>query len=287
MSHKTTLTTLAAIFAVVLLATAAWFWSQRGTPELVPPPNAAASAPPVDSVAEAASAIQPPASADAGPTALFPVEPAASETRQSAAGFDFAGVWAGLIGADAVKQFLETSEFPRRFVATVDNLGRSQAPPSVWPIKPTAGRFLIDDHDGKVVINATNAERYDALVRLIGTVDLHQAVRLYTQVYPMLQQAYQDIGYPKRYFNDRFVEVIDQLLATPEPTAPLQVHLTEVKGPLVSTRPWVRYEYVDPGYEQLAAGQKILLRMGPEHRRHLKARLIELRRELTRAPGPR
>lgn len=243
MTHRTTLSTLAVLFAIALLGTAAWFWLHRGASELVAPPSASASAPPVDSVAEAASAIQPPAFAPARPSALFPVESAASGVP--AAGQDLASLLAGLIGSKAVEAFIQTADFPRRFVATVDNLGRSQAPPSVWPVKPTSGRFLIDDRDGKVVINPTNAERYDALLKMMDAIDLHQAVSLYTQFYPTLQLAYQEIGYPKRYFNDRFVEVIDQLLATPEPMAPLQVHLTEIKGPLVSTRPWVRYEFAD------------------------------------------
>ncbi len=287
MTHKTTLSTLAVIFGIGLLATAAWFWSQRGETELTPPPSDVSASAPVDSAAAVASAIMPPASAASAPSALFPVEAAASDAQVTAGGFDFAAALTGLLGKKAVDELMQTTDFPRRFVATVDNLGRSQAPPSLWPVQPTSGRFLIDDRDGKVFINASNAERYDPLVRLIEAVELRQAVGLYARIYPLLQQAYQDIGYPKRYFNDRFVEVIDQLLATPEPNAPLQVHLTEVKGPLVSTRPWVRYEFVDPGYEQLSSGQKILLRMGPEPRRRLKARLIELRRELTHAPGPR
>jgi len=38
--------------------------------------------------------------------------------------------------------------------------------------------------------------------------------RAVCEVVPQLQQAYEDIGYPNRYFNDRLVDVIDQLLAT-------------------------------------------------------------------------
>ncbi len=287
MTNKTTLSTLAVIFGIGLLATAAWFWSQRDATELVPPPGAASASAPLDSVATTASAIMLPASGASAPSALFPVEAAASDVQVAAGEFDFAGALTGLFGKKAFDEFIQIGDFPRRFVATVDNLGRSQAPPSLWPVQPTAGRFLIDERDGKSFINPTNAERYNPLVRFVTAIDLRQAVRLYGKVYPLLQQAYQDIGYPKRYFNDRFVEVIDQLLATPEPSAPLQVQLTEVKGPLVSTRPWVRYEFVDPGYEQLSSGQKIMLRMGPDHRRKMKATLIELRRELTRAPGPR
>ena len=71
--------------------------------------------------------------------------------------------------------------------------------------------------------------------------------------------------------------MIDQLLATPEPNGPLAVHLTEVKGPLTSERPWVRYEFSKPEYEALSAGQKMLLRMGPDNERRLKAKLREFR----------
>ncbi len=63
--------------------------------------------------------------------------------------------------------------------------------------------------------------------------------------------------------------------------------VTEVKGPIPSTRPWARYEFVDPRLEGLAAGQKIVLRIGPEHATRLKAWLRALRDAPTRAAPPR
>lgn len=282
MTNRSTLSILGTVFGIALLAFAGWFWSQRGATELVAP-SGAASSPPVDNVAAAAPANT--NAAASAPPALFPVEQAASDP--SSARFDFVTMLSGLIGSKAAAGFLQTADFPRRVVATVDNLGRSHAPPSSWPVNPTAGRFLIDERDGRTVINSGNAERYVPLVRLIEAVDIKQLAKIYTMAYPMLQQAYEDIGYPNRYFNDRFVEVIDQLLATPEAPEPLAVHLTEVKGPLVSTRPWVRYEFLDSSFEQLSSGQKIMLRIGADNRRRLKTRLVEWRRELTRSPGPR
>jgi hypothetical protein len=53
-----------------------------------------------------------------------------------------------------------------------------------------------------------------------------------------------------------------------------------VKGPISSTSPWTRYEFVDAGLERLAAGQKILLRVGPDNRKVLKAKLGQIRRQL-------
>jgi len=119
-------------------------------------------------------------------------------------------------------------------------------------------------------------------VLLAETVDIRRAVDLYVRMYPLLQSSYEELGYPKRYFNDRLVAVIDQMLATPVREEPLKLELTDVKGPIPSERPWVRYQYVDPELESLSAGQKILLRVGPVNARRLKAKLAEIRDELVR-----
>lgn len=102
------------------------------------------------------------------------------------------------------------------------------------------------------------------------------------KLYPLFQQACQDLGDPQGYFNDRLVEVIDRLLATPEPAGPLAVRLTDVKGPIASQRPWVRHEFVDPALQALPAGSKMLLRMGPDNERRLKARPVQWRSAIPR-----
>jgi len=113
-------------------------------------------------------------------------------------------------------------------------------------------------------------------------VDTERAVALYRRLYPLLQRAYEDLGYPGKYFNDRLVAVIDLLLETPEPSGALKVELPEIRGPLKPTRPWVLYRFSDPALEGLSSGQKILLRMGRENEKRLKAKLVEFRRQIAR-----
>jgi hypothetical protein len=181
-------------------------------------------------------------------------------------------------------EFLELEDFPRRFVATLDNLGRQHAPPSAWPLQPIGGRFTVDERpDGSQVIAAANAQRYARFVEFATAVDAESAVRLYLRIYPVLDAAWRQLGMGDRYLNDRVVAVIDHLLATPEPAQPPRVQLTEVKGPIPSTRPWVRYEFADPKLEALSSGQKILIRVGPEHARRLKQKLAALRQQLVRS----
>ena len=266
-----------AIAAAAALAVAGWWWWAREEAPRV-------AAPTVADAPAAAPANQVPATA-AGPR--HPLEePVAA---QSLASGGIAGALTDLLGQAAVTAFLHTDDFSRRVVATVDNLGRAHAPPALWPVVPTPGRFTVQTGPEGETIAAQNAQRYTPFVRMVAGVDTARAAALYRQMYPLLQQSYVELGFGERYFNDRVVEVIDQLLATPEPRTPPQVQLTEVKGPIAPERPWVRYEFADPRLEALSAGQKMLLRMGPENARSLRQKLAEFRQQIASgtAPAPR
>ena len=102
------------------------------------------------------------------------------------------------------------------------------------------------------------------------SADVEAVAEVYRRYYPLFQDAYVDLGYPQGYFNDRLVEVIDHLLATPE-----------IDDPVGLVRPHVLYEYEDPDLEALSSGQKLMLRMGKAHANSLKARLRELRALIT------
>ena len=265
---RTWFTVLSIAAAVALLAV---LWTQ-----LRPPTPATPQAAP--SVAQA-----PAASAAAPETAVrYPIEAATAE--RSGSPLDVESALNDLFGSRAVQSMFQLDEFPHRFVATVDNLGRSHASSRLWPLQPTPGRFVVD---GAATIGADNGARYAPFVKLIEGVDLRRAVAAYARLYPSFQRAYEDLGYPRRYFNDRLVEVVDRLLATPEPAAPPKVHLARVNGPVQLEHPWLFYEFDDPALESLSSGQKILLRMGVSNERRVKAKLAELRGLITSTATPR
>lgn len=83
----------------------------------------------------------------------------------------------------------------------------------------------------------------------------------------------------------RSVEVVDVLLATPEPAESPRLERVDLNGPVPSVRPWVRYRFADPALEALTAGQKILLRVGPVNEHRLKAKFAELRKALADSPA--
>lgn len=187
-----------------------------------------------------------------------------------------------LLGLKAFKDYIQAGNFVRRVVATIDNLSRPLAPPRMWPIRPIPGRFsALDAPDGSI-ISPLNAKRYAPFVAFVGSIDSQQAVVLYRLLYPLFQKVYEQLGYPGKYFNDRVVQVIDLLLATPERSSPLKVYLPKVQGPLKPTHPWLLYRFSDPELESLSSGQKMLLRVGLKNERLLKEKLKQLRKLITR-----
>lgn len=256
----------AGLLVALAAALGALLWYQYGRDSAPAPAPVQATAEPVQAAAPAASepAIQHPLPAAQPPA-------------------DFAAALQALAGRTGMA-LLRDTDFPARFVATVDNLAREHAPAAAWPVLPTPGRFSTRTQGDVVVIAEDNARRYAAFVEFVDKVDPAAAVDLYRGSYPLFQQAYENLGFGKRYFNDRLVEVIDVLLRTPEPAGPLPVQLLEVKGPHQPQRPWVRYEFTDERLQGLPAGQKILLRMGPAQRTKLKARLAEYRRLVAAQP---
>lgn len=256
-----------------LIAVAGALWWQLDRPAATPAPVAAPAATP-----------EAPAAAPAPPAAV--AEAPAPEPKAADAPLNAQTLGTALndvFGAKGVSTLLRLDDFARRFVATVDNLPRAQAPSGLWPVKPAAGRFMVVERTGaRVAVSPDNAARYTPLVLLAEQADAAAVVALYVRALPLLQQAYEDLGYPKGRFHTRLLAVIDHLLAAPPAPEILEVTLTEVKGDIPSTRPWLRYEFADPALEQASAGHKMMLRVGATNERRLKARLQALRAELLR-----
>ena len=274
-ARESSVWTLVIVVVVILAAAFAWWrWSlQKETP---PPESPAVTAP------QPAPPDAPPAPVVQGPQNPVDAlaEPDAALPALNDADGRVTAALNELLGKKAVVSNLQVDGFVRRVVATVDSLPRAQATSRMWPTHPTPQRFTVQGSGVEKMISVDNGSRYTPFVLFAESVDTSRAVALYAKLYPLFQQAYEELGYPGRYFNDRLVAVIDHLLQTPVPAGPVQVKLTEVKGEMQSERPWVRYEFVDPELESLSAGQKILVRMGPVNERRMKAKLAEFRRQV-------
>lgn len=181
---------------------------------------------------------------------------------------------AGAAGEALVDQHLVPDDVIRKLVATVDNLPREALWIKSRAVPPVEGRLLVEGPEGARVLSPANFLRYAPLAQLVGAVDARALASAYRQHYPLLQQAYEELGYPGRQFHNRALEVIDHLLATPA-----------VDGPIRLEQPHVLYTFADPRLETLSPGQKIMLRVGPENAAVFRAKLIELRAALEERPA--
>ena len=179
-----------------------------------------------------------------------------------------------LFGESARKQLLAPQQFIRRLVLIIDALPRKDLPRQHLPVRAPVGKFETAGEEGAPVIASSNFRRYAPYVKLAEAVPPDRLTKAYLRVYPLLEEAYREMGHPKGYFHDRMIATLDHLLATPEP-----------KGPIPLVKHITQYRYADPQLEALSAGQKILLRMGPENARRVKVVLQKLRGQLV-VPQP-
>lgn len=171
-----------------------------------------------------------------------------------------------LAGSSPLSSLLMRPQIIARIVATIDAMPGRSLGGFMLPARTPKGAFVTANVDGNTVIGAGNAARYAPYMEVIGQVDPQALVAWYVRAYPLFQQAYRQLGYPKAYFNDRLIVVIDNLLAAPQLTAPPALQLSNGY-----------YVYTDPGLESLSAGQRLLLRTGPANEAKIKAKLRTIR----------
>ncbi|MBW8079269.1 MAG: DUF3014 domain-containing protein, partial [Gallionella sp.] len=106
-------------------------------------------------------------------------------------------------------------------------------------------------------------------VKIAEAINPKKLVGLYVRLYPLFQQAYENLGYPNKYFNDRLIVVLDDLLVAPDIKEPVR---------LVQTK--VYYQYADPDLEGRSIGQRILMRTGGKNEAIVKTWLRAIKQEL-------
>lgn len=246
--------------ALVVIAAIVLFFSWRSSRH----PTATAPAT-IAATPEAAPAVQNPVPANAGATQSLPPLESSDGPLQ--------GALSELMGKRSVDSLLKPEQLVRHFVVTIDNLSRKRAALELRPTKPVPGAFMATGDEQHGTLDPANYQRYTPMIQAVQMVDTKQLVSLYFHFYPLFQQSYQNLGYPNGYFNDRLVFTIDNLLATPD-----------VTGDIVLVRPNVMYQFADPNLEDLSAGQKALLRIGPANAAIVKAKLRELRAQIASVP---
>ena len=247
------------VLIVILVGGAGMFYYWRQTPQQPAPPQT--EAPPAQPAVSAEPAIRHPIEAD-------PAQPLPALNDSDAA---MREALAGLLDGKSWEELFYPDRMIRRIVATIDNLPRKKAPVRMMPVKPAPRAFITSGIGTDAVIGRDNSMRYARYVSIAQAVDAQKLVAAYVRFYPLFQRAYEELGYPKGYFNDRLVEALDDMLNAPD-----------IKGPIALDQRKVLYEFADPDLEARSAGQKIMIRIGNENAAKVKTKLREIRHEVTR-----
>lgn len=162
-------------------------------------------------------------------------------------------------------QWLISDELIRRFVASVDNVAEGESPRShLGFMRPESGYPVVIEGE-RMTVAPGAGKRYDAVAEAFISIDARGAAQLYQRLKPLIDEAWLELGYPDRDFDEVLEAAFVQLLETPI-----------LQGPVELVPAAVTLAYADPAVEELAPAQKLLLRMGPANQRRVQAKLRQL-----------
>lgn len=176
---------------------------------------------------------------------------------------------ASLSPSAALARWLLQDGLIRRFAVIVDNVAEGQSPrPHLLFLAPDEP-FQATRRSSGHYVDPRSFERYDLVADVFSSLDAQACARLYDFFKPLIDEAYQELGYPRGSFDATLERAVQRLLNTPT----LQGNEELIPGVL-------SYDYADPALEGLAPVEKDFLRMGGRNAAKVKAKLWELLREL-------
>ncbi|HEX5953749.1 MAG TPA: DUF3014 domain-containing protein [Rhodanobacteraceae bacterium] len=252
-----------AIVVIVIVAVAAWWYFTR-----MPGLDLTRQGPEASGPATASTAPPPPPEHPIGEAQTQPAPATTAPLPPLDASDDVvANALASIPGAEGLSELLLARGLVPHLVATVDALPRRSIGASILPVRTPKGVFMAETSSGQPVLDARNYARYEPYMKIVEAVDPRTLVTWYVHWYPLFQDAYRQLGYPQGYFNDRLIAAINDMLAAPNARPPVA---------LVATADG-HYAFADPTWESLSVGQKLMIRIGPEHERALKNKLRSIR----------
>ena len=187
------------------------------------------------------------------------------------------------LNVNGLLQLIIPEEFLRKFVRAVDQVEEGRLITEYRPIVSPQGALAVESFQVKVAggelgdtseveqfrMSSQNYTRYNVYANVLALLNTEAVVALYKRFYPLLNEAYKEMGLTKGTFHSVLIRAIDHMLAAPD-----------AGGDMVLIRPKVYFEFADPALEKLPATHKLMLRMGPANANQVKASLQSLRSKL-------
>jgi hypothetical protein len=170
--------------------------------------------------------------------------------------------------------WLKESDLVRRFVAGVARIADGESPRLSFSFLSPAGQLQVVTEGGRTFIDPKSYQRYDAVSAAVGSLEPTTIAKIYQSLRPLLEAAYREIGPPNTSFEQVLSRAMGRLIAVPVPAGQVEV-----------VPHTIGYRFKDPKLEALPAGEKHLLRMGPENMKRIQAKLRDLSATLGVSPN--
>lgn len=115
----------------------------------------------------------------------------------------------------------------------------------------------------------SSSQRFSLYVDLLRSMDSENLVQWYSEIKPLINEAYSELGYEDDFTNtlqDAITRVLDMELP---------------KSSMALIQPSVMYKFADPDLEALPDSDKLLLRLGKDNLLVMKSVLLELHEKLS------
>ena len=166
--------------------------------------------------------------------------------------------------------WLASGDLIRSFVVSIDRIAVGSSPgKELKPVAPP-GKFQTLGTGRTLRIDPASYDRYNALANVVDAIDPDGAARAYRRLRPLMQQAFDELGYVNLPFDERLARALGQLVDVPVQEGDVMLKATSVT-----------FQYADPELEELSPAQKHMLRMGPHNMRLVQTKL----RAFARAAG--
>jgi len=168
--------------------------------------------------------------------------------------------------------WLKIKNIIRWITAAVDSIADGHSPrASLGFLAPQKG-FSVKKKGEKLYISPQSYTRYNLVADVFQSLNAEGTVRVFKELKPLFQDAYRELGYPDRDFQDTLIRAIKELLRTPV-----------VEGDILMEERVISYSMVsmaDEKLEDLSDAQKHLIRMGPKNTAKIQGKLREIAQAL-------
>ena len=162
-------------------------------------------------------------------------------------------------------RLLATDNLLRRFVVSVENIGRGVSPVRQLQGVSVDGAFSVDRPNSESAVSPASFARYDGMTRTVAEIDREGLARIYGQLKPRLAEAYGELGGEGTFDMAMERAIVHLLQVSPDQA---RGRVRPVKG--------LTYAWTSADTENLSSAQKQLLRMGPENARRVQTTLRQL-----------